>query len=75
MARRLSYTHSSEPFTAGPAPRVHAGGGEQRRSHMNEYAHYHETYRAKPTDWLAAAALCGLLVFAELLARMVGGVY
>ena len=42
---------------------------------MNEYTHYHETYRAKPTDWLAAAAVCGLLVFAELLARMVGGVY
>lgn len=31
---------------------------------MNEYTHYHETYRAKPTDWLAAAALCGLLLLA-----------
>ena len=31
---------------------------------MNEYMHHRETYRAKPTDWLAAAAVCGLLLLA-----------
>lgn len=31
---------------------------------MKKYMHHRETYRAKPTDWLAAAALCGLLLLA-----------
>lgn len=39
---------------------------------MNEYTHYHETYRAKPTDWLAAAAVCGLLLLASHLMYVLG---
>ena len=31
---------------------------------MKKYMHHRETYRAKPTDWLAAAAVCGLLLLA-----------
>ena len=40
------------------------------------YRRYRETYGIPtPREWLCFAELVGLLVFAELLARMVGGVY